>query len=349
MHSKLFSEYRKARFGGNLESSPKKEVPSMPKISGFVGANPEWRKRIKAEYGTKDPVPTVDPRELRANVGLIEQQIPVTEATQEDPYFSGIGPVIPEELKKSNFKVNKYGWADIDHYRSKKDDTEYITDQQNLAVSEGRNITVDGAWGNKTYSAINQSLVNRQLENYTNPYFTEEEFQAQIWKESGGKNSVVSDAGAMGVAQFLPSTFKWAKEKGWIPETAKITDPAAQALAQRRYMDYIYEDRSNVKSATTTEERKARTFAAYNMGPTNFDIFWKSLSAEDKKAGWSTWYKKMNNETKMYVLWNMDRGTYKKDYSTPYKHKKGYMTSKWNDVNYGFENFVKKNEIYRYE
>lgn len=349
MHSN-FNEYRKVRFGGEVDPVKK----SIPAFQGklAVTSNKDWIKRAQAEYGLANPTPEpVHQEELKANVELIKPQgIPGSNFT---------GPIIPAFMEAlmstektdndTKFKVNKYGWADIDHYRKKKDDSEYILGQQNLAIEEGRNITADGAWGNQTYSAINQSLVNKQLDAYTNPYFTEAEFQAQVWKESGGDNSVVSGAGAMGISQFLPSTFKWAKEKGWIPETAKITDKAAQALAHRRYMDYIYEDRTNVKSAPTVTERKARTFAAYNMGPSNFDKFWKSLSAEDKKAGWSTWYKKMNNETKMYVLWNMDRATYKKDYSTPYKHKRGYMTSKWNDVNYGFENFVNKNEIYRYE
>ena len=152
----------------------------------------------------------------------------------------------------------------------------------------------------------------------------------------------------MGVAQFMPATFKWAKEKGWIPETAKITDVAAQSLAQRKYMDYLYEDRANIKSAKTPEERQARAFAAYNMGPTNFDKLWGRLTDKEKKEGWETWYKKANNESKMYVLWNMDRATYKKDYSTPYTNKKGRVTSKWNDVNFGFQTHIGRNLKYRY-
>jgi len=266
--------------------------------------------------------------------------------TPIDPDSGTVTVNLPEKSPK--FLLNKNGWADVDEYRKKAKDSKFIKGTQDLVITDGFDIDNDGVWGNKTYNAINQDLVNKQLNNYTKSNFTEDQFTAQIYKESTGDNSVVSGAGAMGIAQFLPSTFKWAKEKGWIPETSKITDVAAQSLAQRRYMDYLYEDRDNIKSAKTSSERQARTFASYNMGPGNFDKFWKKLSKKEKAAGWGTWYKKMNNETKMYVLWNMDRATYKKDYSTPYKNTRGVMTSKWNDVNYGFNNYKNKKLKYRY-
>ena len=266
--------------------------------------------------------------------------------TPIDPDSGTVTVKLPEKSPK--FLLNKNGWADVVEYRKKAKDSKFIKGTQELVITDGFDIDNDGVWGNKTYNAINQDLVNKQLNNYTKSNFTEDQFTAQIYKESTGDNSVVSGAGAMGIAQFLPSTFKWAKEKGWIPKTSKITDVAAQSLAQRRYMDYLYEERDNIKSAKTSSERQARTFASYNMGPGNFDKFWKKLSKKEKAAGWSTWYKKMNNETKMYVLWNMDRATYKKDYSTPYKNKRGVMTSKWNDVNYGFNNYKNKKLKYRY-
>ena len=152
----------------------------------------------------------------------------------------------------------------------------------------------------------------------------------------------------MGIAQFMPATFEWAKKKGWIPQTAKITDQPAQALAQRRYMDYLYEDRTNIKSAKTKGERQARAFAAYNQGPDNFDKFWATLTDAEKTAGWETWYKKANNETSKYVLWMMDKDTYEADNSKPYTNKRGKVTSKWNDVYYGYESWRSKNLIYRY-
>ena len=324
-------------------------------VDPVEGQQSDLSTAMAAVAQTNNPLRSLAPHlELGGNPydGTPQDSLKINKMPTDNPTFTPIDPdsgeVIVNVKEPVKLLVNKHGWADIDEYRKKSKDTEFIKGTQEIVITDGFDIDNDGVWGNKTYNAINQDLVNQQLNTYTNKYFTNDQFSAQIYKESTGDNNKVSSKGAMGIAQFLPSTFKWAKEKGWIPQTAKITDKAAQALAQRRYMDYIYEDRENVKSATTSEERQARTFAAYNMGPGNFDKFWKKLSAAEKKAGWETWYKKANNESKMYVLWNMDRATYKKDYSTPYKHKRGYMTSKWNDVNYGFDSYMGKNLQYRY-
>jgi len=228
-------------------------------------------------------------------------------------------------------KVNKKGWANAEYYK------------ENTSI---RGITNDNKPLVKT---MNQDLVNSQLDNYQNTNFTEDQFLSQIWKESGGDKSVVSPRGAMGVAQFLPDTFKWAKEKGWIPETAKITDEAASSLAQKRYMDYLYTDINNVASATDKTERQARAFSAYNMGPTNFNKMWAKLTKEEKEGGWRNWYTKGGDENEKYVLWMMDKNKYKAENSTPYKHPKGYITSIWNNVNYGYKSWKETNPKYRYK
>ena len=259
-------------------------------------------------------------------------------------------PVIQDDVTK--FTVNKDGWADLDSYRSKKKDGQFVMNTQNQLISEGFDIKADGDFGNKTYSAINKSLVNKQLDSYSKDNFTPDQFQDQVWKESTGDNSKVSQKGAMGVAQFKPETFKELKDKGLIPETAKITDPAASSLAQRVYMDRLYEGKvtnnSTINTASTKEEKQARAFAAYNWGPGNFDTFFNDLSKEEKAGGWRTWYDKTNPETEKYVLWMMDKDKFKRERSTPYRHKKGYMTSKWNDVSYGYERWKSKNPTYRY-
>ena len=244
-------------------------------------------------------------------------------------------PIIQDDVTKVT--VNDKGWADIDVYREKKEDGQFILNTQNFLIDKGFEIKNDALWGNQTYNALNQHLVNKQLDNYTYTNFSEDQFLNQIYKESAGKNTTVSSAGAMGIAQFKPETFEWAKEKGWIPTTAKITDRAAQSLAQRKYMDYLYEDRTNIKSGKTKSEKQARTFAAYNMGPGKFDKFWKTLTDVEKKAGYGTWYKKLNNETRNYVLWNMDKTTLEADYKTTF-----------DKANWRFSEWMKSKPTYRY-
>lgn len=244
-----------------------------------------------------------------------------------------------EWRESSPIQLNKSGWADLDWYRKNKTDLDMIGNTQNWLINQGgRDINWDQTWGNNTYNAINQHLVNQQLENWNSTNFTSDQYLDMIYKESAGKQSTTSGAGAKGIAQFMPETFEWMKTKGWIPSTSSIDDPAAQSLAQRKYLDYLYTDRTNIKSATTTEERQARSFAAYNMGPAKFDKFWAGLSDEDKKGGWKTYYSKLNNETKAYVLWMMDK-----------ELMEDKMESTYDKANWKYKSWKKTNPKYRYK
>ena len=317
------------------------------------GGHTNWNKRAKAEYGKTVEQP-VDKRALRDNVSLI-QPTPIdsvsTPALTVDTVEQELNKPVKEEV--NSLTVNKHGWADLEAYRKKKDDTDFIMGTQDFLIENGWKGSNDGAFGNKTYAGMNEYLTNRKLDEYSSDNFTEDQFYDQIYKESHGKNDKVSPRGAIGLAQFMPSTFTWAKEKGWIPETAKISDPAAQSLAQRKYMDHLYNDIAVVKSAgTDREERQARAFASYNHGPDNFKNFWEGLTTKQKDEGWKTWYKEANDETQKYVLWMMDKAEYKRLYNTPEtrtrKDGTTFKTSKWNDVYYGYESWRSKNHSYRY-
>jgi len=72
-------------------------------------------------------------------------------------------------------------------------------------------------------------------------FFTDEFLELQRFVESGGKQNVVSDAGAVGVAQFMPSTFNWLKETGKIPQYYSINNKQHQIFTQGVYMDYLYD------------------------------------------------------------------------------------------------------------
>lgn len=85
---------------------------------------------------------------------------------------------------------------------------------------------------------------------------------AQVWRESGFKPDAVSDKGAVGLAQFMPST--WLVWSHGDPK-----DPAQAIGAQARYLVYIY---GVMLRRGQTDFRW--TLAGYVMGP------WAAMSYE---------------------------------------------------------------------
>jgi len=72
-------------------------------------------------------------------------------------------------------------------------------------------------------------------------FFSDEFLELQRDVESGGKQEVVSSAGAIGVAQFMPSTFNWLKETNKIPQYYDINNEEHQIKTQSIYLDYLYQ------------------------------------------------------------------------------------------------------------
>lgn len=82
--------------------------------------------------------------------------------------------------------------------------------------------------------------------------------------ESGHKQTAVSKCGAMGVAQFMPSTWRDLKKRKILPKYYDIHNEQHQKLAQRRYMEYLYNfDYKAPKNIPKLE----LAIAAYNCGP----------------------------------------------------------------------------------
>lgn len=118
---------------------------------------------------------------------------------------------------------------------------------------------------------------------------------AQIWTESRGNPDAVSTAGAVGLTQFIPMTWKEAKRKGWVSQDAKRTDPKASLKAQKELMFSLY-NRPAMKSSATPEDRYAKTLAAYNAG---YGGLSKAITKADINGGY--WLDYMPNETRNYV------------------------------------------------
>jgi hypothetical protein len=152
----------------------------------------------------------------------------------------------------------------------------------------GKNVTSfdDGGVVDTTESLPMDSLLNRQ-----------------IYKESAFVPTAESDAGAVGLTQIMPDTFKFFQDKGWVPEGKKFsdlkTDTALATDLQQKYMTDLLSRKWNKGN---DQVKRAKALAAYNMGPTKLVDKLNEL----KKKGVDIyndldWVNELSTETSDYV------------------------------------------------
>ena len=106
--------------------------------------------------------------------------------------------------------------------------------------------------------------------------------KAQIKAESLFDPEAVSGVGAMGLGQFMPTTWEWAKEKGWIAKDADPFDPQDNIMAQCHYMRWLLDRfQNNYEFA----------WAAYNWGIGNVNKIFR----------WANWKTYLPEETYTYI------------------------------------------------
>lgn len=93
-------------------------------------------------------------------------------------------------------------------------------------------------------------------------WISEPFLEEQRFHESSGKQASRSKKGAVGVAQFMPSTWNTLKAWGSIPPWFDIHNESHQCIAQLVYLDYLY----NIDWGLS-RDKKALTLASYNAGP----------------------------------------------------------------------------------
>jgi hypothetical protein len=171
----------------------------------------------------------------------------------------------------------------------------------------GKNVTSfnDGGVVDTTESLPMDSLLNRQ-----------------IYKESAFDAAAESDAGAVGLTQIMPDTFKFFQDKGWVPEGKKFsdlkTDTALATDLQQKYMNDLL---SRDWNKGNEQVKRAKALAAYNMGPTKL----VNKLNELKKKGVDIyndldWVNDLNTETSDYVNKILLGGdaNFEADYTTEY-------------------------------
>lgn len=105
--------------------------------------------------------------------------------------------------------------------------------------------------------------------------------KSQVKAESAFDPRAVSSVGAKGLAQFMPATWEWAKELGWVAKDADVFDPEQNIKAQAHYMRWLLDRLPTWEAA----------FAAYNWGIGNMR---KAMVDPE-------WKKKLPAETKGYL------------------------------------------------
>jgi len=114
---------------------------------------------------------------------------------------------------------------------------------------------------------------------------------AQAWQESRFWPGAVSPAGASGIMQFMPATWAWAIQSGWIPAGSRREDPAMSLQAGIRYMKWLL---NRYKGA---EDPLPLALAGYNAGQGNVD---KAIQ-KAQRTDWAGIRAYLPAETQAYV------------------------------------------------
>jgi len=98
----------------------------------------------------------------------------------------------------------------------------------------------------------------------------EEEILRRIrWKESRFDPSAESPAGAKGVAQFMPSTWRDMQQRGFVGPEETPNSPTSSLKAQAAYWNDLGKRTWIDKPELSETNKNVRKAMAYNWGPTN--------------------------------------------------------------------------------
>lgn len=150
---------------------------------------------------------------------------------------------------------------------------------------------------------------------------------AQLLHESGFNSEAVShdkhgNPIAYGIAQFIPSTWEWAKDMGWIGSDASSFNVKDSIRAQQALMRNLW-NLDIISSAPTQDDRIDRMLAGYNAGSGNLKD--ALLLAKEKGGHWKDYLPKPG-ETLPYIKRIREQiNTYKNDKSYKFKYDRSQL------------------------
>ena len=124
---------------------------------------------------------------------------------------------------------------------------------------------------------------------------TEDVLVKQIIVESNNVHTldgllIESDAGALGIAQFMPETWQWLKDTKKIPNYYVITNKYHQKKAQKVFMNYLY----NFNYGASNEDKLVLACASYNAGVHRVHKLVKNYG--------TAWRQHLPQETQTYLI-----------------------------------------------
>jgi soluble lytic murein transglycosylase-like protein len=125
-------------------------------------------------------------------------------------------------------------------------------------------------------------------------------FEWKIWQESGYQTGVISPAGAIGIAQFMPAT---AKGMGIDPRDPRQALDASAKLDASHLRTYAQRAQQLARHYGGWSARYgyALALAAYNAGPGALESAWnRAFGAAWPSSPWA-WLAQMAFETQRYV------------------------------------------------
>ncbi len=151
-------------------------------------------------------------------------------------------------------------------------------------VIEKKEIVAEGCGGArpiKVRTLLTESILDKQIN-------TESRGKHMVEDRNGDKHLIRSRAGAVGIAQFLPSTWKWMKFAKLIPKNYNIANKEHQISAQRILMNYLYS-----RDYGIDYDKTILALASYNAGSGRV----RKLIRKYKQD----WESHLPRETKKYI------------------------------------------------